>query len=128
MCSTLIDDKSMTRVLTTGVTKVSVPLCRSRRRARGAARQSGTDALGLDTAESLQLLRLHRYLLPKPDLAHGTLDERHTIGVHGLVYRGGAGLGASNRDTFHSGLSNLLQTTVTEELDDSALHGELDPI
>jgi len=45
------------------------------------ASQDGTSMGSLDTAESLQFLRLDANLSTEADLAGSPLDERHTIGV-----------------------------------------------
>jgi hypothetical protein len=48
---------------------------------RRVASQNGTRVSSLDTAESLQFLRLDRDLSTKANLAGGPLDEGHTVRV-----------------------------------------------
>lgn len=45
------------------------------------AGQDGTGMGSLDTAESLQLLRLDRNFSTKANLAGSPLDEGHTVGI-----------------------------------------------
>jgi hypothetical protein len=92
-------------------------------------RQSRSDVLYLDARESLELILFHRHLLTKANLPSRSLDERHTIGVQGLVDRRSTRLGLRNWDTslsrcFFDGPSS----TGANVFYNSSLHGELDPV
>jgi hypothetical protein len=50
------------------------------------ASEGSTDTLRLNTAESLELVGLHRDLGTEANLASGPLNKRHTIRVQRLVY------------------------------------------
>lgn len=87
--------------------------------------------LSLDAAEALELFGLDAHTLAEADLASSTTDERSTVGVERLVDRGGAGLGTGHGDALGLGLGGSGGgglVTVAEVLDDSSLHGELDPV
>lgn len=108
---------------------VDVHLCRGVGGAAGVACESLASALGLDAAEPLELLGLDRDSASKADLAGGAFDEGDTIGVEGLVDRGGAGLGADQGNTaFLGSLGGSERVASTELLDDGCLHGELDQV
>lgn len=98
----------------------------------GVASQCRADPLSLDTAEALQLLRLHGDLATEADLASGALDERDTVGVERLVDGGSAGLGASDGDTLASSSSGSLcdgrLVTLAEPCNNGVLHAELDEV
>ena len=93
-------------------------------------RKSGTGPLGLDTAESLQLLGLHRHLLSETNLPGRALDEADTVGVQALVDGGGTALspGHGHTTSLGSSLSSLLLVARAKGFDDGGLHGELDEI
>lgn len=93
------------------------------------AGQSRADPLGLDTAESLEFLGLHRDSTAESNLAGSALDERDTVGVQRFVNRSSARLSAGdgNAGGCDCGGSTFF-AVFTETLDDSSLHGELDPI
>jgi hypothetical protein len=92
------------------------------------ARKRRTDALGLDAAEALELLGLHRDLRAEAHLARRALDERHTVRVQGLVDRRRAGLGARDGDAVRGFVCSLGLVPLAERLDDGGLHRELDPV
>ena len=95
------------------------------------AGQDGAGARGLDRAEALELLGLHRDLRAEADLARRAADERDTVRVERLVNRGRARLGAGDGHTGGS-LRGLVAerrlVAVAEVLDDRGLHRELDQV
>lgn len=91
-------------------------------------RQGSTNPLRLNTTKPLQLLRLHRDLLPEPDLPRRALDEAHTVRVQRLVDRCSARLGAGDGNTSGSDRRSLELVPLTETFDDGGFHPEFDPV
>lgn len=95
------------------------------------ASKGGTSSVRLDAAESLQLFWLHRHLLAEPNLAGRATNEGNTVGVQGLVDRGGAGLCSCHGDARTCGdglLREFASVTLAERFDDGGLHRKLDGI
>lgn len=89
----------------------------------GIASQCLADTLSLDTAKSLQLLRLDQNPTSEADLASSALNEGDTVRIHRLVDRGSTRLCACHGNTslirnFDSGQF----VTCTQFLDNSRLH------
>ena len=82
---------------------------------------------GLDAAEALELLGLDENAASEANLARRATDEGRAVEVETLVDRGGAGLGARERDTLGLGgdlLDGLALVAGMEPLDDRGLHRE----
>ena len=98
---------------------------------RWVASQDGAGTCSLDTAESLQFLRLDGNLSAKANLAGSPLDEGHAVGVQRLVNRGSTRGGLDQGDTSGSESGLVGGTTIAtfaEVLDHSGIHSELDEI
>ena len=98
------------------------------RRPTRVPRQRSTNALRLNTAKPLQLLGLHRNLLPKPNFPRRALDEADTVRVQRLMDRRSARLGAGDGNTSggDSGGSELVP--LAETFDNGGFHREFDPV
>jgi hypothetical protein len=86
------------------------------------------NSLGLNRAESLQLLRLHRDLSAKAHFTCRTLDERHTIRVERFVDGRSARLGAGEWDAGGSRFLDDTLTTLADSLDNGGFHSKFNPI
>jgi len=91
-------------------------------------RQRSPNPLRLDTTKPLQLLGLHRDLLPEPDLPRRALDKAHTVRVQRLVDRRCARLGAGDGDAGGRALGGLELVSLAEPFDDGGFHREFDPV
>ena len=91
-------------------------------------RERLANSLGLDRAESLQLLRLHRDLSAKAYFTCRTLDERHTVRVERFVDGGSARLGAGERDAGGSFFLGDTLMTLADSFDNGGFHCKFNPI
>jgi len=96
--------------------------------ATGVTGQDSTGLLSLDAAEPLEFIRLHGNLSTKADLAGGTSDERHSVGVQRLVDRSSTRGGTGERNARLFSLSDLTLGTDSQPFDNGSLHSKLDEI